>query len=148
MNTQNILHDNSDAVPEGLYLKLMNSLKLDFDSEKSKPHQVVIIDRNIPRRILMNKKDLQNMIVEHSRIQEWPDRETILHTLFSHSWWTLRDFCRQRNLPIMKDNPRWIQQTSVVAHLRDGTRRDPMIPSLRQVVDSSQTQFLTVHHVT
>jgi hypothetical protein len=31
MNTQNILFNNADKIPEGVYLQLMNALKLDFE---------------------------------------------------------------------------------------------------------------------
>ena len=35
METQNFLYDNSSKIPEGLYIELMNKLKIDFENKES-----------------------------------------------------------------------------------------------------------------
>ena len=49
--TQSFLFEHSAELPEGLYIELMNKLKIDFDKKETEQPKlsVVVIDRNIPR---------------------------------------------------------------------------------------------------
>ena len=44
METQNLLHSRSNEIPEGLYIELMNKLKIDFEN---RPKQIIILDEDI-----------------------------------------------------------------------------------------------------
>ena len=52
METQNYLFSNSKEIPEGLYIELMNKLKIDFESTK-KEKSVLIINKSISKVISM-----------------------------------------------------------------------------------------------
>jgi hypothetical protein len=136
MNTQSILHENSEKIPEGLYLQLMNTLKLDFDENQNKNTtevtKLVVVDKRIPRYTHMSKRELLQNIVEKSK--DWPDRETVLVGILKMSWWELKKFCISRgNLPIMKENPRWTRQNDILSS-----------EQIRNLVDSSQRLFMRV----
>jgi len=45
METQNVLFRRSSEIPEGLYLELMNSLKIDFENNQ-RPIKVIIVDED------------------------------------------------------------------------------------------------------
>jgi hypothetical protein len=116
--TQSILFENSEKVPEGLYIDLMNSLKKDFETATKKPGRlIVIINRTIPSRILMTKKELLQSIVNGSRA--WPDREAILLKIVTWSYGQLRALCRERNINDMKTNPKWHERTPEEVTLRN-----------------------------
>jgi hypothetical protein len=119
MNTQTILHEHSDAIPEGLYLKLMNSLKKDFDADTERVKvkvKLVVFDRKIPRHILMCKNELHKQIIEKST--QWPDREQVLCDLVKMDFYHMLDLCKKCNLPYMKKNPRWTNQATTLDEVR------------------------------
>ena len=43
METQALLYSRSGEIPEGLYIDLMNTLKIDFDNDKAKKYTNIII---------------------------------------------------------------------------------------------------------
>jgi hypothetical protein len=122
MNTQNLLHDRSSEIPEGLYLELMNKLKIDFDqkqqSEGNKT-KVVILNRSIPCTIARSKQELIVEIVKNS--VDWVDREEILLKVSNKRVM----FCEIKNIAIThhistrKQNPRWRQQSDLYNSLRN-----------------------------
>jgi len=110
MNTQNLLHDRSSEIPEGLYLELMNKLKIDFDqkqqSEGNKT-KVVILNRSIPCTIARSKQELIVDIVKKS--VDWVDREEILLKVSNKRvmFCEIKDICLEHGLCTRKQNPRW-----------------------------------------
>jgi hypothetical protein len=101
MNTQNLLHDRSSEIPEGLYLELMNKLKIDFDqkqqSEGNKT-KVVILNRSIPCTIARSKQELIVDIVKKS--VDWVDREEILLKVSNKRvmFCEVKDWCPYENV--------------------------------------------------
>jgi len=122
MNTQNLLHDRSSEIPEGLYLELMNKLKIDFDqkqqSEGNKT-KVVILNRSIPCTIARSKQELIVEIVQKS--VDWTDREEILlkvsnkRIMFSE----VKNIAINHHISTIKQNPRWRQQSDLYNSLRN-----------------------------
>jgi len=48
METQNLLYSRSAEIPEGLYIQLMNTLKIDFEtSKKQQKIKYVFVDHDI-----------------------------------------------------------------------------------------------------
>ena len=124
MNTQTLLYENSDKMPEGLYLELMNKLKIDFD-KAPEPTKVVIITKSLPKKVLMTKTELVQNIIRESI--KWPNREDVLNKIVKMCYWELRQFCKMYKLTTMKPNPQWKQQQECVAKLRslkDYTQRE------------------------
>jgi len=119
MNTQNLLHERSADIPEGLYIELMNRLKIDFESnqEKSKEMKVIIINRLLPSRISMTKYELLQQIIKNS--VDWDDREEILASLPRIAYFKLKELSIVRGLPVMKENPRWLAQSETLARNRE-----------------------------
>ncbi len=69
MNTQNFLHENSDKIPEGLYIDLMNKLKLDFDKnekESEKITEVIVINKSVSKMIVMRKEEMIQRLISES----------------------------------------------------------------------------------
>jgi hypothetical protein len=58
METQALLYARSAEIPEGLYLELMNKLKLDFDN-KPKVRIVLIDDNEMAKMYLDNCKKIK-----------------------------------------------------------------------------------------
>ena len=48
MNTQSFLFENSSKIPEGIYIELMNKLKLDFEKNET---TVMIENRSLRKEI-------------------------------------------------------------------------------------------------
>ena len=118
MNTLSILSENSEKMQEGLYLELMNGLKLDFDKKKEETKlNILVIDRNFPRFILMKKKDILEHLIKSSI--DFEDREEILLKIIKMSYHDLVKFCKLRNINYMTINPRWKKQSDNVKHLKE-----------------------------
>ena len=117
MNTQSLLFERSGEIPEGLYVDLMNKLKIDFvNSEQERPKTVVIIlSKSLPRRVLMSKQELVQQIIKAS--VDWEDREEILCFITKKRimYSELQELCSARTLPIMKVNPRWAEQHAILS---------------------------------
>ena len=119
MNTQNILHDRSSEIPEGLYLELMNKLKIDFDQAQSNNTKILIINKSVPKVIARSKHELIIEIVQKS--SEWNDCEEVLlkisnkRVMFSE----VKKICITHGIKITKQNPRWTNQNNLYASLRN-----------------------------
>jgi len=111
METQNLLHERSSEIPEGLYIDLMNKLKTDFDQIKNKV-TIIVINRSIAKTVLASKKELVEAIIKTS--VNWPERENVLININRMSYYQLKEFCISRSTPIMKLNPRWSEQDSII----------------------------------
>jgi len=139
MNVQAVLFENSDKMPEGLYIELQNKLKIDFDNrQKEEKVNVLIIDKAIPRKILMKKQDLVIQIINSSI--GWEDREKVLVDIVQMCYHELKSFTELKRLPLMKDNPRWVRQADCIRLLRE-----------KLSIDVSQNNFInenvSVHHL-
>jgi len=119
MNTQNLLHERSADIPEGLYIELMNRLKIDFDSKNDSKREtkVIIINRILPSRISMNKYELLQQIIKNST--DWADREEILASLPKITYVNLKELSIVRGLPVMKESPRWLAQQETIARNKE-----------------------------
>ena len=115
MNTQSFLFENSAELPEGLYLQLMNKLKLDFENPPVEL-KIICIDNNVPSTVVIRKKELKENIIKASI--DWPDREEILLKLITMSVIDLKALCVKTKLPTMKANPRYTEQSQVIANLQ------------------------------
>lgn len=113
MNTQNLLFENSSKMPEGLYLELMNRLKLDFDNDQTKS-KVVIINKNLPSTIQISKQEMIQNIIKNSK--DWEEREEVLLKISAKRVFIniIKDICISRGLPTMKLNPRWVEQQTIL----------------------------------
>ena len=111
METQNCLYSNSKEIPEGLYIELMNKLKIDFESTK-KEKSVLVINRSLAKNVLSSKKELIESIIKCS--VDWEDREDVLIKINRMSYSVLKEYCISRRVPIMKVNPRWVEQERLV----------------------------------
>ena len=109
METQGLLFSRSSDLPEGLYLELMNKLKLDFENKKT---CVVVVNKSIAKTVLSSKKELVETVI--TRSLNWEDRENVLIKINRMSYWELKDFCITRQVPIMKINPRWVKQQEII----------------------------------
>ena len=117
METQNLLHSRSDEMPEGLYIDLMNKLKIDFDQNKAEKNtKIVIIHKSIAKTIACTKIELQQKIITAS--VNWIDREEILLNLPTRGrencYHGLKEFCKRRGLSTMKLNPRWVYNEAII----------------------------------
>jgi len=117
METQNLLHQRSDEMPEGLYIDLMNKLKIDFDQNKAENKtQIIVIHRSIAKNIACTKIELQQKIITASI--NWLDREEILLNLPTRGRGTcysgLKELCQRRGLSTMKINPRWVANEAII----------------------------------
>ena len=117
MNTQRVIFERSSEIPEGLYLELMNKLQLDYHDVNQHKIKVLIINRSFPRTVLMNKNELLENIIKKSI--DWEDRTEVLVNIIKMSWNTLRNFCKSRDLPTMKENIKWERQNDIVKTLRE-----------------------------
>lgn len=136
MNTQSLLFERSGEIPEGLYIELMNKLKTDFvNNEQQTPKQtlIVILSKNIPKKVVMSKEELIQQIIKES--VNWEDRENILcfvtkkRTMYSE----IKEVCYTRSLPIMKVNPRWVIQEAILERnpvAREVHRQPGMSPNV------------------
>ena len=109
METQGLLFSRSSDLPEGLYLELMNKLKIDFENKKT---CVVVVNKSIAKTVLSSKKELVESVI--TRSLNWEDRENVLIKINRMCYWELKDFCISRQVPIMKINPRWVKQQEII----------------------------------
>ena len=116
MNTQTLLFERSADIPEGLYIELMNRLKLDFEKKKETvKHVAIIINKGIPKFIQMAKKDMIQSIVKASVNSK--NREEILLKLVSRvSMDEVKNICMDHQLSTMVINPRWTRQQELIAN--------------------------------
>ena len=122
MNTQNLLHERSSEIPEGLYIELMNKLKIDFDQKQLSEGiktKVVVLNRSIPSSIVRSKQELIIEIVQKS--VDWVDREEVLlkisnkRIMFSE----IQSIAKRHSIDTKKQNPRWRQQSNLYNSLRN-----------------------------
>ena len=111
METQNLLHSRSAEIPEGLYLELMNKLKLDFDNPTVKT-KYVVVDRRIPRTVAMNKSELIDSLIINSK--NLINREEHLLKIHKMHYYALKSLCIENRIPTMKRNPRWTTQQELL----------------------------------
>ena len=112
MNTQNYLFENSDKVPEQLYVELMNKLKMDFDSPL-----VVVIDKLVPSTVVCKKTELVQRIMQKSKT--WNDREDVLQKIVTMSHRELKKLCDARSIGTMKPNPKYTRQYQTILKLKE-----------------------------
>jgi hypothetical protein len=102
METQRHLFEHSAEIPEGLYLDLMNKLKLDFD----KPPTIVYRNK-LPQWIPMNKSDMLQMIID--KTNDYPDKNNIIKRAIAMRVHTLKRFCLTNDWYTFKKNPKYIK---------------------------------------
>jgi len=94
MNTQSYLFENKETIPDGLYVDLMNKLKLDFDTAPKK---------KVPYYINMLKSELLINVGQHNRNLHEDTRTEIVHMDVKQ----LRKFCKENHLETKKRNPEY-----------------------------------------
>ena len=119
METQRILFENSKQIPEGLYIELMNKLKIDFDNVKTEK-SILVINKSVAKHVLSSKRELIEKVITCSIA--WEDREDALIRINRMSYWELKEYCVSRGLGIMKVNPRWAEQERLIQ--RSGMDRE------------------------
>ena len=119
METQNFLYDNSSKIPEGLYIELMNKLKIDFENKESeKKTKVIVINRKLPKWIACTKQKLIQDIIKH--VVNFENREEILLKLTSNIWMPdIKKMCKEYEIPTTCINPRWQRQEDLLQRLPD-----------------------------
>ena len=119
MNTQNLLFERSSEMPEGLYIELMNKLKIDFSDNKEK--NTIVVLKSIPKHVQMTKQEMIQQIVKES--VGWEDREAILMYITQKRLCIsdLKNICMTRKLATMKINRKWVEQEEMLA-ARPGLR--------------------------
>ena len=111
MNTQHLLFERSSEMPEGLYIELMNKLKIDFgENNGQKKTTVITVTNGLPKHIQMTKHELIQQVIKES--VEWVDRENILLYVTGKRLRVsdLKELCITRKLRTMKLNPKWMKQ--------------------------------------
>jgi len=115
--TQSFLFEHSAELPEGLYIELMNKLKIDFDKKETEQQvSVVVIDRNIPVNIANKKKDLIDLLIKKSETFE--NRTQFIQDLMRKSYYEIKALCNVHNIDTFKENPKWKRQSEAVTRLR------------------------------
>ena len=117
MNTQNLLHERSADIPEGLYIDLMNKLKIDFETkeEKSEKQTLIVVRPSLPSRIQLTKEAMiKNIIIASIN---WENREEILLKITKKRLFIddLKKICDEKGLPTMGVNPRWVEQQRILS---------------------------------
>jgi len=111
MNTQTLLFERSSEMPEGLYIDLMNKLKMDFiEKNGDKKTTIVVINKSLPKHIQMTRQEMIQQIIRES--VEWEDREAVLLQVTQKRLRIndLKNLCITRKLHTMKLNPKWVKQ--------------------------------------
>jgi len=98
MNTQTYLFDNKESIPNGLYVDLMNKLKLDFETAPKK---------KVPHYLPMNKTDILLAIGQHSI--NWANRDVVLAQVAKKDLRHLKSFCKSNGIDTKKVNPEWTE---------------------------------------
>ena len=115
MNTVTLLHDRSSEMPEGLYLELMNKLKIDFETNNNNNKtQILVINKNIPQYIQRSKQVLIHDIIKKSI--EWENREEILLKIVSNRtfMYDIKKICKDHGIHVMCENPNWVRQNEML----------------------------------
>jgi len=122
METQTLLFNRSAELPEQLYVELMNKLKIDFDNSAKKTN-VLVINRCVPRTIVIKKCELIQTIVRTS--VNWVNREDILQEVTRPRITMTRivEICDEHNIPVRKQNPRWEQQRALLNQIGNPSLR-------------------------
>jgi hypothetical protein len=95
METQRLLFENSKQIPEGLYIELMNKLKIDFDNVKTEK-TILVINKSIAKHVLSSKRELIEKVITCSIA--WEDREDALIRINRMSYWDLKDAIVQESI--------------------------------------------------
>ena len=90
MNTQSYLFDIKESIPEGIYLELMNKLKLDFDNPSQKK----------VKPIPYKKNELLMVIGQQS--VNWTNRDSVLSQLATFDMTRLKSWCERNNISVNK----------------------------------------------
>jgi hypothetical protein len=116
--TQSFLFEHSAELPEGLYIQLMNKLKIDFDKKETEEPKlsVVVIDRNIPEYIAIKKKVLIDSLIKKSETFE--NRTQFIQELMRKDYYSIKALCKVHNIDTQKENPNWKRQSEAVRSLR------------------------------
>ena len=146
MNTQTLLFERSAEMPEGLYIELMNRLKLDFEKkeETTVKHVAIIINKSIPKFIQMKKTDMIKSIVKAS--VDTKNREKVLLKLVSRtSMDEVKNLCIEHQLPTMTINTRWVRQQELIANHPTLNLNTPsfrsIAPNILHVPNIPETDF-------
>jgi hypothetical protein len=117
--TQSFLFEHSEELPEGLYIQLMNKLKIDFDKKETEEPKltIVVIDRNIPAYIAIKKKDLIDSLIKKSETFE--NRTHFIQDLMRKDYTTIKALCKVHQIDTQKENPKWKRQSEAVRVLRN-----------------------------
>ena len=103
VETQKYLFEHSAELPEGLYLALMNKLKIDYDNGVVK----IVYRYPIKQYVQMNKSDMLQMIIDETI--GYPDRDNILKRIVIMTAIQLRRYCRTNSWEVTKKNPKFIE---------------------------------------
>jgi len=103
VETQKYLFDHSAELPEGLYIELMNKLKIDFDNGPTK----IVYAYPIKRYIKMNKADILHMILD--KITDYPDKDEIIKHIMVANVAALTRYCNVKHWGTTKKNPKFIE---------------------------------------
>ena len=116
MDTASLLFNRSKEIPEGLYLELMNKLKIDFDKNLSANNvkiKIIVINKNIPKYIQCTKQKLIHDIIKRSI--DFDNREEILLKITGRiSFPEIKVICRFYFIPTVCINPRWQRQQDLL----------------------------------
>lgn len=116
METQNFLYENSSKMPEGLYIELMNKLKIDFETKEPETKiKIIVINKKLPKMILCSKEKLLKDIIKYTI--NFENREEILLNIIGKPYQTIRNICNIYEIPLMCLNPRWVAQEEVFQSL-------------------------------
>ena len=115
METQNFLYNNSSKIPEGIYIELMNKLKIDFENNEKKT-KVIVINRKIPKLIMCTKQKLIQDIIKHTI--NFENREEIMLKITGRIWINeIKQMCKEYKIPTMCINPDWKRQDDILQRL-------------------------------
>ena len=114
-------------MPEGLYLRLMDALKIDFDSDsKNITTKAIVINKSIPQYIQMTKVAMIQSIIVFTKNEDSDVREELLLKITSGRIFIndIKDLCTLYRLPTTCLNPRWVRQEEMILqnpHIVDNT---------------------------
>ena len=116
--TQSFLFEHSAEIPEGLYIELMNKLKIDFDKKETEQPKlsVIVIDYHIPQCIAIKKKDLIDSLIKKSETFE--NRTEFIQELMRKDYYSIKALCKVHKIDTQKENPKWKRQSDAVTILR------------------------------
>jgi hypothetical protein len=109
METQKYLFEHSAELPEGLYLELMNKLKIDYDNPVAPVVQTVVktVYLSISKWVPKNRADFLQMIID--KTVDYPNRDEILKRTVTMQVYQLRRYCQTNSWDVTKLNPKWVQ---------------------------------------